>query len=51
MRLPTRQDGVENRDKVCLKKKKTSGNTTLKHSADMVKYTHLERSSLSSLIC
>ena len=34
-----------------LKKKKTSCNTTLKHYADMVKYTPLERSSLSSLIC
>ena len=34
-----------------LKKKKTSCNTTLKHYADMVKYPHLERSSLSSLIC
>ena len=34
-----------------LKKKKTSCNTTLKHYAVMVKYTPLERSSLSSLIC
>ena len=34
-----------------LKKKKTSFNTTLKHYAVMVKYTPLERSSLSSLIC
>ena len=33
-----------------LKKKKTSGNATLKHYAVMVKYTPLERSSLSSLI-
>ena len=33
------------------KKKKTSCNTTLKHHAVMVKYTPLERSSLSSLIC
>ena len=30
-----------------LKKKKTSCNTTLEHYAVMVKYTHLERSSLS----
>ena len=34
-----------------LKEKKTSCNTTLKHYAVMVKYTPLERSSLSSLIC
>ena len=34
-----------------LKKKKSSCNTTLKHYAVMVKYTPLERSSLSSLIC
>ena len=34
-----------------LKKRKTSCNTTLKHYAVMVKYTPLERSSLSSLIC
>ena len=34
-----------------LKKKKTSRNTTLKHYAVMVKYTPLEHSSLSTLIC
>ena len=34
-----------------LKKRKTSCNTTSKHYAVMVKYTPLERSSLSSLIC
>ena len=34
-----------------MKKKTTYCNTTLKHYAVMVKYTPLERSSLSSLIC